>query len=82
MLERLQTGEIGAEGEDPEVGLVAERDEAQRLVLTVGRERLDRLEDALRATGLGVEPGAVHAEEEVQHAPAARRLHRFHDESG
>jgi hypothetical protein len=86
VLERLEAGEIGAEGEDAEVGLVPERDEAEDLVLAVGRERLDGVEHALRTAGLALDAGAVDLEEEVQHPPAARRLDslpgRLHAESG
>ena len=75
VLERLEAGEVGPEGEDPEIGLVPERHEAERLVLAVGRERLDGVEHPLGATGLGVGAGLVDVVEEMQHTPAARCLH-------
>jgi hypothetical protein len=78
VLERLEAGEVGTEREDPEVGLVAQRDEAQRLVLAVGRERVDRVQYPLRAARLGIDPGPIDVEEQVQHAPAGRRLHTIH----
>jgi hypothetical protein len=65
---------------------VPERDEAQGLVLAVDGERLDGIQDALGAARLPLRPGAIDVEEEVQHAPADRRLDRtrgrFHAESG
>ena len=76
LLEGVQPGQIRAEGHHPEIGLVAEHREHQRLV-TVCFERRDGVHDPLRRAGILLRPLAVDSEEQVQHTPPDRRRHRL-----
>ena len=78
VLQRLQPGKVGAEGKDPEVGLVPEHREREDLMVAVD-ERVDRVEYSLGAARLLVGLAGVHSVEEVQHAPAGRRFDGFHE---
>ena len=71
LLERLEPGEVGPERDHTEIGLVAEHRDAERLV-TVGFERRDRVDDALRRARLALRPLPIDPVVEVQNAPADR----------
>ena len=75
VLERLEPGEIGAERHHPEVGLVAEHREQQRLVAVGLERRAPRRATRLPACG-SASARAVDPVEEVEHAPPDRRLDR------
>ena len=81
LLERLEPGEVGPERDHTEIRLVAEHRDAERLV-TVGFERRDRVDDALRRARLALGPLPIDAVVEMKNAPADGRRHRIHARRG
>src|SRR5439155_6036867 len=73
LLEDLEARQIGSQGEDPELGLVPEHHERQRL-MAVGFERRHGVEDPFRGLRVGVSSSAVDRVEQMEHAPPGRRL--------
>ena len=80
-LEGLETGQVGAQRHDSEIGLVAQRGRHQRLV-PVPLEGLHGLHHPLGRPRFGGGPLPVDRVVEVEDSPALRRCDSVHDVGG